>query len=350
LLYESPTANPTLGYPSGEFLGQNLFKLIHPGDLERVQAQFARIIQDPNLHPRDQFRLRHQNGDWRWVEAVGTNLLSKPSVRGIVVNYHDITDRKQAEQLVELQLKRMRALNEIDRAIASSLDMRLSLDILLSEVLSQLNVDAASILLLDGYSHSLEYVAGKGFRSSQIRHSCMRLGDGLAGKVGLERKSLHFSNLDELTSQFKRAELLKEENFVEYFGVPLVAKGQLKGVLEIFHRTHLEPDSDWESYLETLGGQAAIAIDNAQLFEGMQRSNLELITAYDATIAGWSQAMDLRDKETEGHTLRVTELTLKLAEKMGSAKRNRSTCGVAHSCMTLANWASRIRYCSNPAS
>jgi putative nucleotidyltransferase with HDIG domain len=116
---------------------------------------------------------------------------------------------------------------------------------------------------------------------------------------------------------FKRRELLKEEEFIEYFGVPLVAKGQLKGVFEIFNRQSLEPDPEWLSYLETLGGQAAIAIDNAQLFEGLQQSNQELTLAYDATIAGWSRAMDLRDQETEGHTRRVTELTSRLAERMG---------------------------------
>jgi putative nucleotidyltransferase with HDIG domain len=99
--------------------------------------------------------------------------------------------------------------------------------------------------------------------------------------------------------------------------VPLIAKGLLKGVLEIFSRTPITTDPDWMNYLETLGGQAAIAVDNAQLFEGMQRSNQELVTAYDATIAGWSLAMDLRDKETEGHTQRVTELTIKLAKRLG---------------------------------
>jgi putative nucleotidyltransferase with HDIG domain len=111
--------------------------------------------------------------------------------------------------------------------------------------------------------------------------------------------------------------LLKEEKFEDYFNVPLVAKGTLKGVLEVFHRSSLNPESEWINYLQSLGGQAAIAIDNAQLFDGMQESNNELITAYDATIAGWSRAMDLRDKETEGHTLRVTELTVRLAERMG---------------------------------
>jgi putative nucleotidyltransferase with HDIG domain len=154
-------------------------------------------------------------------------------------------------------------------------------------------------------------------RASAIRQSEIRIGDGVDGWVGLERKRLHIPNLAEAGSQFKRAELLKHEKFVAYFGIQLIAKGMLKGVLEVFHRAALHPDSEWINYLETLGGQAAIAIDNAQLFERIQRSNMELSMAYDATIAGWSQAMDLRDKETEGHTQRVTELTLKLAETMG---------------------------------
>jgi HD-GYP domain-containing protein (c-di-GMP phosphodiesterase class II) len=69
--------------------------------------------------------------------------------------------------------------------------------------------------------------------------------------------------------------------------------------------------------LEALSDQAAIAIDNAQTYNNLQRTNNELVMAYDATIAGWSHAMDLRDKETEWHTQRVTDLTLKLAERMG---------------------------------
>jgi PAS domain S-box-containing protein len=225
--------------------------------------------------------------------------------------------RKQAESQAMTQLARISALNEIERAISSSLDMRLSLDILLSEVRSQLGVDAASILLLNKATQSLDYVAGRGFRSPVARQSRLRLGEGLTGRVGLERKILHVPNLADVDSQFKHAEALKSDEFVEYFGVPLIAKGMLKGVLEIFHRTPLSPDQNWVNYLETLGVQAAIAIDNVQLFDGMQQSNLELITAYDATIAGWSHAMDLRDKETEGHTQRVTDLTLRLAERMG---------------------------------
>jgi putative nucleotidyltransferase with HDIG domain len=66
-----------------------------------------------------------------------------------------------------------------------------------------------------------------------------------------------------------------------------------------------------------LAGQVAIAIDNTTLYEGLQRATLELAAAYDATIEGWSKALDLRDRETEGHTKRVTEMTLRLAHAIG---------------------------------
>lgn len=66
-----------------------------------------------------------------------------------------------------------------------------------------------------------------------------------------------------------------------------------------------------------MAGQAAIAIEDAQLFHNLQQSNIELLQAYDATIEGWSRALDLRDKETEGHTQRVTEMAMRLGQKLG---------------------------------
>ena len=102
-----------------------------------------------------------------------------------------------------------------------------------------------------------------------------------------------------------------------YYGVPLIAKGQVQGVLDIYHRAAFQPDPDWTDFLETLATQAAIAIDNAKLFNDLQRSNVELALAYDTTIEGWARALELRDMETEGHSQRVTELTLELARQQG---------------------------------
>ena len=110
---------------------------------------------------------------------------------------------------------------------------------------------------------------------------------------------------------------MAEEPFISYFAVPLIVKEQVKGVLELFQRTELEPNDEWLKFLHALANQAAIAIDNSSLFKDLQESNIELTQAYDATIQGWSRALDLRDKETEGHTQRVTELTIKLGHQFG---------------------------------
>jgi putative nucleotidyltransferase with HDIG domain len=91
----------------------------------------------------------------------------------------------------------------------------------------------------------------------------------------------------------------------------------VKGVLEIFQRTPLGEGHDWQELLTALAGQAAIAADNATLFDDLQRSNIDLALAYDTTLDGWSRALDLRDRETEGHTRRVAEMTLRLARALG---------------------------------
>jgi putative nucleotidyltransferase with HDIG domain len=104
--------------------------------------------------------------------------------------------------------------------------------------------------------------------------------------------------------------------------MPLITKGKVIGVFEVFHRVLLQPYPDWLDFLNTLAGQAAIAIENATLFENLERSNLELSQAYDATIEGWSRAMDLRDRETEGHTQRVTTMTMNLSRRFGFSEED----------------------------
>ena len=228
----------------------------------------------------------------------------------------EIVERKQAEGQIQRHLKRQNSLRLIDVAISSSFDLHFILDIVLQQVLSQLEVDASAVLLFNSHLQTLEYAANRGFYSNALHYTQLKLGEGYAGRVMLEHKTIHISSLMETGSRLALALQLANEAFNDYYGVPLVVKGEIKGVLEIYHRSILHPDREWLEFLETLAGQAAIAIDNAQLFERLQRSNLELGLAYDATIEGWSRAMDLRDKEANGHTQRVTDLTLKLARLM----------------------------------
>jgi HD-GYP domain-containing protein (c-di-GMP phosphodiesterase class II) len=163
----------------------------------------------------------------------------------------------------------------------------------------------------------LEYTAGRGFRTQAVERTRLQLGEGYAGRAAQEQKPTWILNLAEHPTRFLGAPRLEGEDFISYYAVPLVAKGKTEGVLEIFHRAPLQPDEEWLNFLNALAGSAAIAIDNAMLFDSLQRSNNELVLAYDATMEGWSRALDLRDKETEGHTRRVADITVVLARAFG---------------------------------
>ena len=217
----------------------------------------------------------------------------------------------------ERRLERLTALRTIDLAINASQDMRIILDVLLAEVLTQLGVDAAALLLANPLSQSLDYAAGRGFRTRGLARSPLRYGEGHAGRAVVERRLISVPDLRAVARGLHHWDELANEGFQAYYAMPLMAKGNVLGVLELFHRGPHEADQEWMEFLETLGGQAAIAINNSALFEDLQRSNADLARAYDATIEGWSRALDLRDRETEGHTQRVTETTLRLALLMG---------------------------------
>ncbi|MDO9537495.1 MAG: PAS domain S-box protein, partial [Thermoplasmata archaeon] len=237
----------------------------------------------------------------------------------LVTFLRDIRERKLHEEQLKRQIDRLAALRAIDMAITASLDIRVTFNIFLEQVINTLHVDAADVLVLNSRSYNkLTFVAGRGFRTNALRHTNLSLGEGFAGRVAQERKTLCIPDLEkEPQDLLKHSPKLSSEGFVSYYGIPLIAKGQVKGVLEIFNRTPLEPDRDWLDYLEALASQAAIAVDNAMLFDDLQKSNIDLIQAYDNTLEGWSNALDLRDKETEGHSQRVTEITLRIARQMG---------------------------------
>ena len=319
VLYDSPAAPGMLGYSPEEWIGKDIFALMHPDDWPDNLKLFRKLAETPGSRISKTIQIRSRSGAWLWIEAVATNLLSEPGVKAIVLNYRDVTERKQAEEKIKLQLKYLTALKDIDRAISSTFDMRLSLDMLLSRAVSLLALDAAAVLLVNPNLSRLEFAAGLGFRTRALETVEIKLGEGPAGRAALEQRLIQIPNLALEPVNPRLSALLQGEKFVSFYGVPLIVKGKVIGVMELFHRTVIERDQEWLDFLETLAGQAAIAIDNAQMFDGLQRSNINLAMAYDATIVGWSRAMDMRDKETEGHTQRVADLTRKLAERMGSS-------------------------------
>lgn len=319
MLYISPQIETLLGYSPEEWLAdpKSLSKSLHPDDREYVLKQMSALEQKEEPFEID-FRMISRNGRTVWVHDHITSVKDPDGQhqiwQGIAL---DITPQKHAEEKLQKQIDHLTALRSIERVIASNFDLKFNLSEILAHTTTELGVDAADILLLNTTSQMLEFGAGRGFRTPAVRTASVRLGESCAGRVALNRELVQIPNLNTKPENYHLMNLMTNEKFFCYFGIPLIAMGEVKGVLEVYHRSPFEPDNDWFNFLDALGRQAALAIENVTLFENLQRSNSELSLAYDATIQGWSHALDLRDKETEGHTQRVTELTLRLAKSFG---------------------------------
>jgi PAS domain S-box-containing protein len=317
-IFWSGAIEQVTGYSSLEFESVQIHRwaqMMHPDEEKAVVKQFLN-----SRHVTGQYCVEHKLqkkcGSYIHVKNHG---VCCPDANGKTVRMlgaiEDISESKRAENKLRRHVNNLAALRAIDMAISGSMEFRTTLKVLLDELVAQLQVDTAFVMLLSQQSRTLEYASGVGLNSN-IDLNGISIENSFAGQVDMVRKNLIIPDL-KTDKKFSRNELVKAEGFRSFVGIPLVAKGELKGVLEIFNRTKFHPDQEWLDFAEALAGQAAIAIENAEMLEHMQRSNRELMQAYDSTIEGWSRALDYRDKETEGHSRRVTDLTVKIARSIG---------------------------------
>lgn len=329
----NPAAVKATGYSAEECIGKLTPLIFHdPVELANRAREFSEemgIKIEPGFETLTVRALHNLPNEYEWAyqRKDGSRFIvllvcsalrnSEGEITGYLGIANDIHDYKQTKSDLIKTNQRLNALRSIDIAITSSYNVQLNLDVLIEQVLIQLSVDAADVLLLNPFTLTLEYAAGRGFRTRGTTGASVRLGESYAGRSALERRPIKVNVPDPSQVHSRFMTMWAEEAFCSYFAVPLVVKGQVKGVLETYHRKALPTDPDWVNFLETLAGQAAIAVESSQLFDNLQRSNVDLTIAYDATIEGWAKALDLRDNETMGHTLRVTEMCLQLSRAVG---------------------------------
>ena len=300
----------TLVEPAKLIPGCHLQEIFPEEVSTKLEAAIRKTIETGKVVSVD-YHLQLPVGD-HWFEA----RLVSPTKSEVIVSIRDMTDHARVIEQAQLHLKRLSALRAVDMAITSSFDLNVTLSVILRQVINQLGVDAANILLLDPNSQKLKYAAGLGFRAKVVNPTHLMVGQGYAGIAALERHAITIPRLDDQQISFLFSPNLVQEGFVSYFAVPLIAKGQVQGVMEIYHRSVFSPDDDWLDFLATLAGQTAVAIDSASMFNDLQSTNTELSLAYDAIIESWTRALELTHRESGEHSYRVIDLTIRLAGSM----------------------------------
>lgn len=309
-----------IGYSSEEVIeGQLTYKQFSfPDNQEQEEDLFKHLRRGEDHEYSLEKRYSRKDGSEVWVnQTVSAIWEAGEAPTHHIVVLEDISARKQAEANLHRNLQRIASLHEIDTIIRSNLDLKVTLGIILEHVVFQLDVGAANVLLSDGHSPYLQQAAQRGFLGWIGDSLQTRMGEGLAGRAALKRQRVKGVFQDFEHEPSARSRVFHDEHFVISFSVPLLSKGKVVGVLEVFSRIEIEPDIEWLNFLENLAGQVALAIEHLSLLTNLHSTNAELVLAYDETIEGWSRAMYLRDRETEGHTRRVTEMTVTLAKAMG---------------------------------
>lgn len=111
-LYASPSARTIFGYKGYEYINENPMDYIHPEDVGGVLFEIGRLIEDPSYMPTIQYRYRHQDGSYRWVESTFSNQFAEPGVEAMVINFRDVTERKEMEKALHESERYYRALIE----------------------------------------------------------------------------------------------------------------------------------------------------------------------------------------------------------------------------------------------
>ncbi|MDH5507010.1 MAG: PAS domain S-box protein, partial [Anaerolineae bacterium] len=312
-------AEKLFGYSQEEMLGQPI-EILMPGRYYRSHLQYRRdYYQEPVtrlMHHDLEITGLHKNGKEFPVE-VSLSPIEIDGALHVTSIIRDITVRRETQQRIKNQVEDLAALRKIDQAINANLNLNAALDIILENTTSRLGVDAAFIMLLNQKTRVIEPAAGRGFKTEFRERSALIIEGSVAGQAISKQCGIFVPNMLESPYTFSASLTGAPENFVSYYAVPLITKDQSKGVLGVLHRSQLDPSAEWVTFLETLAGQSSIALENATLLRNLQLSNTELSQAYSSTLEGWSKALDLRDRETEGHTQRVTNLTVRLAKHIG---------------------------------
>lgn len=297
--------------PREKLLGSRMTDL-YPGIEQSDMFAVLRRCMEERTRGHFENEFSYPDGSRAWFE-----LRIEPVPEGLFVISLDISERKQAEQLMRRQIDRLRSLRAIDVAILGTTDVRVALQTVLEETRKRLEVDMAAVLLPEGPT-TLTVTACSGFECHGTRRT--RLGEGAIGRAALRRATVLVPDVATASARRDVPPSMLEAGIEGFCAAPLIAKGHLVGVLAVARRGPLRPDEDWIGFLESLAGQAAMAIDAGKSYEELERAHLELALAYDTTIEGWAAALELRDKATANHTLRVADLTVQLCREAGMSE------------------------------
>jgi PAS domain S-box-containing protein len=314
------------GYSRQELQAQNsMLAAVHPDDLNTVSTHWEVLRSGDPTEARQaiEYRFKHKDGNWEWVQSRATILTRDKHDRPTqaLVTLTLITEQRQAKAKMQQRLSELEVLHESSMEISQLMNPKAIAQKMLDLLDQKKDWHHTVIRMYHPENETLELLAFHlpQFNSPEERSvaeerfkTVQHPSQGLSGWVIQHGQALRCSDLKSDPRYYETFPGLCSGLYV-----PIKIATRVIGVITIESDRPKAFNLSDERLVMTLARQAAVAMDDAQLFENLKRSNIDLTLAYDATIEGWSRALDLRNKEAEGHSQHVTDMTLRLAHSMG---------------------------------
>jgi len=247
--------------------------------------------------------------------------IANPVASAVVQDLSNLTNSLQLLQSkvsenLHTSQRQVHALVSVGRAVNSMNSLEAVLDKVMDSVIALMRAERGLLLLRDEHG-KFQIKAARGMDHVKLKENTSSVSQTIVRRVAETGESVLTTNAQE-DPRFENQKSVVEQNLRSILCVPLKLKEETIGVIFVDSRVYsgLFQKNDLD-ILSAFADQAAVAIDNARMFGKLQKANAELKDAYEATLKGWALTLELRDKETEGHTQRVTALTKTLAKKLG---------------------------------
>lgn len=262
------------GFAASEWIGKPFMEMIHKDDLPRVFSYFEKLLGSEAI-PNVELRFLTKSGDYRSGEVNASPRQRNGKAIGVMAVVRDVTERKRAQEQIQLQLERISTLREINLAVTSTLDLRSVLNVLVQTIQRLLPYSALLVWIKDRQTGELQRAACWNLDETEW------MGRNLAGIPKLVRDAMETGQpvvVDNIQADPRTLdrEFYRRNGLIAYLGVPLVAKDEALGVLVFLTRSAHQFDDDEVGFLSSVASQAAVAIHNSQLYEKIQRQAREL--------------------------------------------------------------------------
>lgn len=222
---------------------------------------------------------------------------------------------------IKSRINQISFLKLISRTIHTYMDFGSVMRPLLGQIRKILDCDAVALFLVDKEGKALVCRAKNGYEFDRTIGFSVPFEAVTIGAAAEEGRIVSNYDLGHVSPDSLLGALINKEKFLSQHAAPIIVSGQVKGILEVwFKREEHKPVAEWFILFDAIAHQTGLALDYNELYEDLQKAYSDLESSYEATIEGWSAAMDLRDEETEGHSLRVTALAVALASRLDLEK------------------------------